>query len=63
MLNIRCLYCGKSFTIDTEVAVVWLETHREEKPKHYPAQCAFCRKAIKVPIKQIERNLSKTDSV
>lgn len=59
MLNIRCFYCGKSFTIVPEVAAEWLKAHRDEKPQHYPAQCVFCRKTIKVPVKQIERGLPR----
>ena len=57
MLNIKCFHCGKSFALDTEVAASWLEEHKEERPKHYPAQCHFCRRTIKVPVKQIRRQL------
>ncbi|MBN1935577.1 MAG: hypothetical protein JW934_12995 [Anaerolineae bacterium] len=60
MLNVKCFYCGKSFVISPEVVTAWMEEHKEEKPRHYTVQCVFCRKAIKVPIKQIERGLPGT---
>lgn len=60
MLNIKCFYCGNSFTLSPETVAAWLEAHKEEKPRHYTVQCTSCRKAIKVPIKQIERGLPKT---
>ena len=53
MLNIKCFHCGKSFALDEDVAASWLQEHREERPKHYSAQCHFCRRTIKVPVKQI----------
>ena len=57
MLNVKCFHCGKSFAMDTDVAAAWLEEHKEEHPKHYTAHCHFCRKAIKMPIKQLRRHL------
>jgi hypothetical protein len=60
MLNIKCFRCGKSFALDEAVAASWLEEHKEERPKHYPAQCHFChfcRRTMKVPVKQIQRRL------
>ena len=57
MLNIKCFHCGKSFALDEAVAASWLEEHKEERPKHYSAQCHFCRRTIKVPVKQIRRRL------
>jgi hypothetical protein len=57
MLNIKCFRCGKSFALDEAVAAAWLEDHKEERPKHYPAQCHFCRRTMKVPVKQIRRQL------
>lgn len=60
MLNIKCFYCGKSFTLSPETVAAWLEANKEEKPKHYSAQCTFCRKTIKVQVKQLERGLPKT---
>ena len=53
MLNIKCFRCGKSFALDEAVAASWLEEHKEERPKTYPAQCHFCRRTMKVPVKQI----------
>ena len=55
MLNIKCFRCGKSFALDEQVAASWPEEHKKERPKHYPAQCHFCRRTMKVPVKQIER--------
>jgi phage terminase large subunit GpA-like protein len=63
MLNIKCFHCGKSFALDEEVAASWLEEHKEERPKHYPAQCHFCRRTIKVPVKQIQRRLQVRPAV
>jgi hypothetical protein len=40
-----------------DVVAAWLEEHREERPKHYPANCHFCRRVIKVPVKQLRRYL------
>jgi hypothetical protein len=44
-----------------DVVASWLEEHKEERPKHYPAQCHFCRRVIKVPIKQLRRFLPKQE--
>lgn len=57
MVNVKCFYCGKSFALDMDAVAAWLQEHQEEKPKHYAAQCHFCRRAIKVPVQQIRRNL------
>jgi len=57
MLNIKCFRCGKSFALDETVAASWLEEHKDEHPKHYPAQCHFCRRTMKVPVEQIQRRL------
>ena len=59
MLNIKCFRCGKSFALDEAVAASWLEEHQEEHPKHYPAQCHFCRRTMKVPVKQIQRQIAR----
>jgi hypothetical protein len=59
MLNIKCFRCGKSFALDEAVAASWLEEHKEEHPKHYPAQCHFCRRTMKVPVKQIQRQIAR----
>jgi hypothetical protein len=57
MSNVKCFRCGKSSALDMDAAAAWLEEHREERPRHYPAQCHFCRRVIKVPIKQLRRQL------
>jgi phage terminase large subunit GpA-like protein len=57
MLNAKCFHCGKSFALDMDLAAAWLEEHKEERPKHYPAQCHFCRRVIKMPVKQLRRYL------
>jgi hypothetical protein len=57
VLNVKCFRCGKSFALDGAAAASWLEEHKEERPKHYPAQCHFCRRVIKVSVKQIRRYL------
>ena len=57
MSNVKCFRCGKSFALGEDVAAAWLEEHKEERPKHYPAQCHFCRRTMKVPVKQIRRRL------
>ena len=57
MLNAKCFRCGKSFALDMDLAAAWLEEHKEERPKHYPAQCHFCRRVVKMPIKQIRRHM------
>jgi hypothetical protein len=57
MLNIKCFYCGKSFALDEATVRVWLEEHKEEHPRHYPANCHFCRRVVKVPIKRLLRGL------
>ena len=59
MLNIKCFHCGKSFALNTDVVAAWMEEHKEEAPKHYSAQCHFCRRVVKVPIKQIRRSLPR----
>jgi len=57
MLNIKCFHCGKSFALDEAVAASWLEEHKEERPKHYTTQCHFCRRTMKVPVRQIRGRL------
>ena len=61
MSNTKCFRCGKSFALDMDTVASWLEEHKEERPKHYPAQCHFCRRVIKVPIKQLRRFLPKQE--
>jgi len=60
MVNIKCFHCGKSFALDGELVAAWLQEHAKERPKHYAAQCHFCRRVIKVPVAQIRRNLPKS---
>ena len=57
MSNVKCFRCGKSFALDMDAVAAWLAEHQEEHPRHYPAQCHFCRRVIKVPIKQLARQL------
>lgn len=57
MQNIKCYHCGKSFALDEDLAAAWLEEHKEEHPKSYPAQCHFCRRVVKVPVQQLRRSL------
>jgi len=57
MLNVKCYRCGKSFALDVDLAASWLAEHKEERPKHYPAQCHFCRRVVKVPVQQLRRHL------
>jgi phage terminase large subunit GpA-like protein len=57
MLNVKCFHCGKSFALNEDVVAAWLEEHKEEQPKHYPAQCHFCRRVIKLSIEQVSRHL------
>ena len=59
MSNTKCFHCGKSFALDMDVVAAWLQEHKEEHPKHYPAQCHFCRRVIKVPIRQIRRQSTR----
>jgi phage terminase large subunit GpA-like protein len=61
MLNIKCFHCGKSFALDEGLTSAWLEEHRDDRPKHYPAQCHFCRRVIKVPIRQIEQHMTRQE--
>ena len=61
MLNIKCFHCGKSFALDEALTSAWLEEHQGEHPKHYPAQCHFCRRVIKVPIRQIRRQMPRPE--
>jgi hypothetical protein len=58
MLNIKCFHCGRSFALDEALAEAWLQEHQEEHPRHYPAQCHFCRRVVKVPVQQIRRDLA-----
>ena len=44
MSNTKCFHCGKSFALDMDLVAAWLEEHKEEHPKHYSAQCHFCRR-------------------
>ena len=60
MQNVKCFRCGKSFALDDGAVAAWLEEHKEERPKHYAAQCHFCRRVIKVPVAQIRRRLPKS---
>ena len=63
MLNIKCFHCGKSFALDEALASAWLEEHQAEHPKHYPAQCHFCRRVIKVPVRQIRQQIARSEQV
>ena len=53
MFNVKCFHCGKSFAVDEAQAAAWLQQHRDERPRHYPAQCYHCRRIIKVSVQQI----------
>ena len=55
MPNVKCFHCGKSFALDEALTGTWLEEHKDEHPKHYPAQCHFCRRIVKIPIRQIQQ--------
>ena len=57
MANVKCFHCGKSFALDMDEVAAWLAEHQEEHPRHYSAHCHFCRRVIKVPLKQLEREL------
>ena len=57
MLNVKCFHCSRSFAVDLDLAAAWVAEHKEERPKHYPAQCHFCRRIVKVPMRQLQRHL------
>ena len=61
MLNIKCFHCSRSFALDEALVAAWLEEHQQEHPKHYPAQCHYCRRTIKVPVRQIRRRMPPPD--
>ena len=59
MINTKCYHCGKSFNLDEVQVTTWLEENKDKRPKTYSANCRFCRRVIKVPVKYILQRLPK----
>lgn len=54
-MNVRCNYCGNSFSLGREYVEEVVAEAKEKKLKYHPVECGSCRKMIKVPIKQMQR--------
>jgi hypothetical protein len=54
-MQIRCQRCGWSMNMSRELLATAVQEAEEKKLRYYQIECAKCRHAIKVPLKQIQR--------
>ncbi len=54
-MNVRCNFCGHSFTLSREYMQKAVADAQEKKQSYHGLECANCRKLIKVSIKQMRR--------
>jgi hypothetical protein len=58
-MNIRCNFCGHSFSLGREFMVTAVAEAEEKKHKSVVVECANCRKHVKVPVRQMQRTLPR----
>ena len=54
-MNVRCNFCGHSFSISREFIATAVSQAQEKKQKSVVVECANCRKQVKVPVRQMQR--------
>ncbi len=54
-MNVRCNFCGHSFSISREFMATAVAQALEQKQKSVVVECANCRKHVKVPVRQMQR--------
>lgn len=60
-MHVRCPYCSHSFNLSRDYVAMAVAEAEEAKQKHHGVECINCRKLIKVPLKQMKRNLPPED--
>jgi len=60
-MNVRCQYCRNAFNLTRDFLQDAVAKATEQKQKYANVECISCRKTIKVPIKQMQRYLPRTD--
>lgn len=55
VMNVRCNYCGHSFSLSREFMVMAVPQALEKRQKSVVVECANCRKQVKVPVRQMQR--------
>ena len=54
-MNVRCNFCGHSFSISREFMATAVAQALEQKQKSVVVECANCRKHVKVSVRQMQR--------
>lgn len=54
-MNVRCNFCGHSFSLSREFLATAVPQAQEQKQKSVVVACANCRKQVKVPVRQMQR--------
>lgn len=54
-MNIRCNFCGHSFSLSRDFMATAVPQAQEKKQKSVVVECANCRKQVKVPVRQMQR--------
>ncbi len=58
-MNVRCNFCGHSFSLSREFLVAAVPQAQEKKQKSVVIECPHCRKHVKVPVRQLQRYLPR----
>lgn len=59
-MNVRCNFCGHSFSISREFMAEAVPQALEKKQKSVVVECANCRKQVKVPVRQMQRYMPRS---
>lgn len=62
-MNTRCYHCGWSFSLSREQAAGALAELKASGSRLYVAYCPKCRRALKIPLEQIERAVPNPEAV
>lgn len=54
-MNVRCNFCGHSFSLSREFIVNAVTEAQTEKQKSVAVECINCRKLVRVQVRQMRR--------
>ena len=58
-MNVRCNFCGQSFSLSREFITTAVPQAQEKKQKSIVVECANCRKQVKIPVRQMQRYMPR----
>ncbi|MCA9983316.1 MAG: hypothetical protein KDE59_03440 [Anaerolineales bacterium] len=61
-MNIRCTSCRRDFNLSQDWLQYAIEKADAKKHKYFNADCPHCRRAVRVPVDQMKRNLVESEA-